>query len=51
VLIRVGPDPSHPAGNGLCIKAKAAPELVNSAERVLYPMKRTRPKGDPDPGW
>lgn len=51
VLVRVEPDPAHPTGNSLCIKAKAAPELVNSAERVLYPMKRTRPKGDPDPGW
>ncbi len=50
-LVRVEPDQSHPTGNSLCIKAKAAPELVNSAERVLYPMKRTRPKGDPDPGW
>lgn len=51
VLVRVEPDQSHPTGNSLCIKAKAAPELVNSAERVLYPMKRTCPKGDPDPGW
>ena len=51
VLVRVEPDPSHPTGDSLCIKAKAAPELVNSAERLLYPMKRTRPKGDPDPGW
>lgn len=51
VLVRVEPDQTHPTGNSLCIKAKAAPELVNSAERVLYPMKRTRPKGDPDPGW
>lgn len=51
VLVQVEPDPAHPTGNSLCIKAKAAPELVNSAERVLYPMKRTRPKGDLDPGW
>jgi len=51
VLVRVEPDPAHPTGDSLCIKAKAAPELVNSAERVLYPLKRTRPKGDPDPGW
>lgn len=51
VLVRVEPDQFHPTGDSLCIKAKAAPELVNSAERLLYPMKRTRPKGDPDPGW
>jgi anaerobic selenocysteine-containing dehydrogenase len=51
VLVQVEPDPAHPTGNSLCIKAKAAPELVSSAERMLYPMKRTRPKGDMDPGW
>lgn len=51
VLVKVEPDPAHPTGKSLCIKAKAAPELVNSTERLLYPMKRTRPKGDPDPGW
>ncbi len=51
VLIKVEPDPDHPTGASLCIKGKAAPELVNSRERLLYPLKRTRPKGDPDPGW
>jgi anaerobic selenocysteine-containing dehydrogenase len=51
VLAKVEPDPNHPTGKSLCIKGKSAPELVNSAERVLYPLKRTRPKGDPDPGW
>jgi anaerobic selenocysteine-containing dehydrogenase len=25
--------------------------LVYSTDRILYPMKRTRPKGDADPGW
>ena len=45
------PDPSHPTGKALCAKGRAAPELVYHPERLLYPMKRTRPKGDPDPGW
>ncbi|MBN9387595.1 MAG: molybdopterin-dependent oxidoreductase [Chloroflexi bacterium] len=45
------PDPSHPTGKALCAKGRAAPELVYHADRLLYPMKRTRPKGDPDPGW
>lgn len=45
------PNPSHPTGKALCAKGRAAPELVYHPNRLLYPMKRTRPKGDPDPGW
>ena len=44
-------DPSHPTGQALCIKGKVAPEIVYSPDRLLHPMKRTRPKGDADPGW
>jgi len=51
VLTKVEADPSHPVGRYLCIKGKAAPDLVNSPDRLLTPVKRTRPKGDPDPGW
>ena len=36
-------DPSHPTGKALCIKGKVAPELVYHPDRLLYPMKRTRP--------
>ena len=50
-LTAVAPDPGHPTGRSLCAKGQAAPELVYSPDRVLYPMKRTRPKGDSDPGW
>lgn len=50
-LAAVAPDPSHPTGRAICAKGRAAPEMVNSADRVLYPMRRTRPKGDADPGW
>jgi anaerobic selenocysteine-containing dehydrogenase len=50
-LIAVEPDPAHPTGQALCAKGRAAPELVYHPERLLYPMRRTRPKGDPDPGW
>ena len=35
----------------MCMKGKAAPELVHSPHRLQYPMRRTRPKGDADPGW
>ena len=50
-LVSVDPDPSHPTGGALCVKGRAAPELVYAQDRLLHPMKRTRPKGDPDPGW
>src|SRR5579864_5742480 len=50
-LVALEPNPDHPTGHSLCAKGRAAPELVYSADRLLYPMKRTRPKGDPDPGW
>lgn len=45
------PDPSHPTGKALCAKGRAAPELVYHPDRLRYPLRRTRPKGDPDPGW
>lgn len=51
MLIAVRPDPSHPTGQAMCMKGRAAPELVHSVHRVHHPMRRTRPKGDPDPGW
>src|SRR3954452_7572598 len=50
-FVALGPDPRHPTGQALCVKGKAAPEIVRHPERLLHPLKRTRPKGDPDPGW
>ncbi len=50
-LVALKPDPSHPTGQALCIKGKVAPEIVYHPERLLTPMKRTRPKGDADAGW
>ncbi len=50
-LIAVEPDPTHPTGRHLCAKGRAAPELVHSPARLTTPLRRTRPKGDPDPGW
>jgi anaerobic selenocysteine-containing dehydrogenase len=50
-FVALEPDPSHPTGKALCAKGRAAPELVYSADRLLHPLRRTRPKGDPDPGW
>ncbi len=35
----------------MCVKGKAAAEIVYRDARQLHPLMRTRPKGDPDPGW
>jgi anaerobic selenocysteine-containing dehydrogenase len=45
------PDPSHPTGKALCVKGKAAPEIVHHDSRLLHPLRRTRPKDAADPGW
>src|SRR5688572_9844505 len=50
-FIALEPDPTHPTGQALCAKGRAAPELVYHADRLTHPLRRTRPKGDPDPGW
>jgi anaerobic selenocysteine-containing dehydrogenase len=50
-LVEVVPDMEHPMGGLICPKATAAPEFVADPERLRYPMKRTRPKSDPEPGW
>jgi anaerobic selenocysteine-containing dehydrogenase len=50
-LVALEPDPSHPTGKALCAKGRAAPGLVDARDRLLFPVRRTRPKGDPDPGW
>jgi anaerobic selenocysteine-containing dehydrogenase len=50
-VTRLDPDYDHPNGGVICIKGKAAPELVYNPDRLNYPLKRTRPKSDPDPGW
>src|SRR5438093_12003144 len=49
-LTKVNTDRAHPKGC-ICVKGTAAPEIVYSPDRLRNPMKRTRPKGDPDPGW
>src|SRR5215471_6397870 len=50
-VVRLDADHDHPNGGVFCIKGKAAPELVYHPDRLNFPLKRTRPKGDPDPGW
>jgi anaerobic selenocysteine-containing dehydrogenase len=48
---RLDPDPTHPTGASICAKGRAAPELVYHKDRLTRPLRRTRPKGDADPGW
>ena len=50
-LVAVEPDRAHPTGAALCAKGRAAPEMVASPRRLTKPLRRTRPRGDPDPGW
>lgn len=50
-LVKVRPDGAHPTGKAMCMKGRAAPELVHSSVRIQYPMRRTRHKGAADPGW
>ncbi len=50
-VVRLEADNDHPNGGVFCLKGKAAPELVYHSDRLNYPLKRTRPKDDPDPGW
>jgi anaerobic selenocysteine-containing dehydrogenase len=50
-LVALHPDPSHPTGKAICLKGKAAPEIVYHPSRLLHPMRRTAPKGAADPGW
>ena len=50
-VVRLEADPDHPNGGVFCLKGKAAPELVYHPDRLNYPLKRTRPKTDADPGW
>jgi anaerobic selenocysteine-containing dehydrogenase len=50
-LLALHPDPSHPTGQALCLKGKAAPDIVAHRERLLHPLRRTAPKDAADPGW
>lgn len=50
-LLALHPDPSHPTGKAICLKGKAAPEIVYHPSRLLHPLRRTKPKDAGDPGW
>jgi anaerobic selenocysteine-containing dehydrogenase len=50
-LLALHPDPSHPTGKAICLKGKAAPDIVYHPARLLHPLRRTTPKDAADPGW
>lgn len=50
-VMSLEPDKEHPLGGAVCAKGRAAPEIRDHSDRANHPMRRTRPKGDPDPGW
>jgi anaerobic selenocysteine-containing dehydrogenase len=50
-IVSVEPDRAHPYGGAICAKGRAAPEFHDHGDRVNVPLRRTRPKTDPDPGW
>lgn len=50
-LIKITPDPDHPTGAAICMKGRAAPELIYNPNRILYPQRRTTAKTASDPKW
>jgi anaerobic selenocysteine-containing dehydrogenase len=45
-VVRVTGDPDHPVTRGfLCVKTNRYEERIYHPDRILYPMKRTGPKG------
>ncbi len=51
VLTKVQNLAGHPTGDVVCVKGKAAPQIVYHPDRLLMPMQRTQPKGSDNPGW
>ncbi|MBN2033601.1 MAG: molybdopterin-dependent oxidoreductase [Deltaproteobacteria bacterium] len=50
VVTRIEPWPDYPA-SPLCSKAYATLQRLYHPDRLKYPMKRTTPKGSPDPAF
>ena len=51
VFVKVERDKEHPLGIEPCPKALAGPELVYNTQRLKYPIRRTKPRGNSDQGW
>ena len=51
-VVKVEGDESTPHGRGhCCSKSQASMQAAYHPDRLRYPMKRTNPKGEDDPGW
>ncbi|MES2259631.1 MAG: molybdopterin-dependent oxidoreductase [Pseudomonadota bacterium] len=50
-LVKVRVDAMHPNGKAICMKGRAAPEIVHNPERLTVPMRRKNPKTDDIPQW
>ena len=50
-VVKVEGDPKGPNRGALCAKGQATVQNLYHPERLNYPMKRTRQKGELDPGW
>ena len=50
--VKVEGDESAPQSSGnCCAKSQSSIQAAYHPDRLRYPMKRTNPKGDSDPGW
>jgi anaerobic selenocysteine-containing dehydrogenase len=50
-VVKVEGDPKSVNQGALCAKGLASLRNLYHAERLNFPLMRTRPKGDADPGW
>ena len=46
-----GDESSFASSGNCCTKSQASLQACYHPDRLAYPMKRTNPKGDDDPGW
>lgn len=52
IVVKVEGNPEHPLSRGImCAKGSAVRQILYHPDRVNHPLRRTRPKGDADPGW
>jgi anaerobic selenocysteine-containing dehydrogenase len=50
-VLKLEGDPTFVNQGALCAKGLASVRNLYHPERLNFPLMRTRPKGDPDPGW
>lgn len=50
-VVKIEGEPFFRNMGALCPKGLASIDKLYASDRLNYPMKRTRPKGEADPGW